>query len=105
MFVLKVPAVTVTPVAEPTVNALPSVHAPPTPLRIIPVETRAVPLVVIVLPVVVALKVTTPLPLQTVPAIKDIEPLIVGVPVLLNVTVPAETVKSRHVNAPVNVTV
>jgi hypothetical protein len=51
------------------------------------------------------LNVIFPVALQTVPANKDIEPLIANVPVLLNVTVPADTVKSRHVKAPVNVTV
>jgi hypothetical protein len=42
------------------VKALPNVHAPPTPLKL--TALKLIPLVVIVLPVVVALKVTVPLP-------------------------------------------
>jgi hypothetical protein len=66
-----------------------------------------VPLVVIVFPVVVALNVIAPPELHTVPASKDIEPLIanVGAVPVANVTVPADTVISRQVNAPVQVTV
>jgi hypothetical protein len=40
-----------------------------------------------------------------VPTSKVIEPLIANVPVLAKVTVPAETVMSKQVNAPVMVTV
>ena len=57
------------------------------------------------LPVVVALNVIKPVAFQTVAATKDIEPLIVGVPLPENVTVPADTVISKQVNAPVSVTV
>jgi hypothetical protein len=99
-------------VAEVLVEkALPNVQPPPTPLNVIdPVEKApviAVPLVVIVFPVVVALNVTGPVALQTVPAISDIEPLManVGDVPVANVTVPADTVISRQVNAPVQVTV
>jgi hypothetical protein len=77
-------------------NALPSVQPPPAPLKTTLPE-RAVPFVVTVLPVVVALNVIAPVALQTVPAISDIDPLIVtpvGVPA--KVTVPADTVKSRQ---------
>jgi hypothetical protein len=101
---LNVPLFTAIELVNPVVSADPNVHAPPTPLKVSE-PLRVVPLVVTVLPVVVALNVIAPVELHTVPANKDIDPLIVGVPVLLNVTVPAETVKSRQVSAPVNVTV
>ena len=88
------------------VRALPSVHSPPEPFNVIfDTAEKLVPLVVIVLPVVVALNVILPEAFQTVPATKDIDPLIASVPLLVNVTVPADTVKSRQVKAPVNVTV
>ena len=94
---------TVIPAFE--VRALPRVHTPPTPLKVTP-PVKTVPLVVIVLPVVVALNVTVPVAFQTVPAIRDIDPETASVaPAPPNVTVPAETVISRHVDAPDIVTV
>jgi hypothetical protein len=65
------------------------------------------PFVVTVLPVVVALNVIRPVALHNVPARRDIDPLIasVGEVPSLKVTVPAETVISRHKRAPVMVTV
>lgn len=57
------------------------------------------------LPVVVELKVIVPVAFQTVAATNDIEPLIAMVPVLVKVTVPADTVRLKQVNAPVKVTV
>ena len=88
------------------VKALPSVQYPPTPLNVTAPD-NVVPLVVTVLPVVVALNVTVPVELQTVPAISDIEPLIasVGVVPVANVTAPKDTVISKQVSAPVMVTV
>lgn len=86
-------------------NALPKVH-PPVPKNVI-WPLMVVPLVVTVLPVVVALNVIATVELHTVPASSDIDPLIasVGVVPVANVTVPADTVMSRQVNAPVIVTV
>jgi hypothetical protein len=55
--------------------------------------------------VVVALKVKVPVADQTVVAVNDILPDTAIVPVLVKVTVPADTVISKQVNAPVNVTV
>jgi hypothetical protein len=95
----------------PTVRALPSVHPPPAPLKVtVPPENapvRTVPLVVIVLPVVVELNVMGPVLLHTVPANNDMEPRIsiAGDVPVANVTVPADTVMSRQVSAPVMVTV
>jgi hypothetical protein len=106
LFVSNDPAVKLTFIVE--VNALPSVQPPPTPLKIIDALTpNEVPLVVIVLPVEVALNVISPLADQTVPETKLILPLIakVGVVPSAKVTVPADTVISRQVNAPVQVTV
>ena len=100
------PFVTVIAFVLDNVNALPNVHPPPTPLNTIKV-LMVTPLVVMVFPVVVALNVMAPVELHTVPATKDIEPLIANVGVVpdANVTVPADTVISRQVNAPVQVTV
>ena len=66
-----------------------------------------VPLVVIVFPVVVAFSVMVPVADHTVPETKNKDPLIenVGLVPCASVTVPADTVRSRHVNAPVHVTV
>ena len=103
--VLTVPVLNVK-VALPIVNALPNVHPPPAPLnRTLP--NIVVPLVVTVLPVVVAEKVIVPVALHTVPANSDIEPRMssVGDVPVAKVTVPAETVMSRHAKAPVIVTV
>jgi len=86
------------------VNADPKVQAPPTPLKTMPAAIDTL-LVVIVLPVVVELKVMRPVALQTVPAIIRKLPDTVRVPVDVNVTVPADTVKLRQVSAPVSVTV
>ena len=104
MPVLNVPLLTV--MAALVVNALPSVHAPPTPLNVT-APVSVVPFVVTVLPVVVALNVVVPVLLQTVPATKDMEPVTarVGPVPVAKVTVPAETVMSRHSRAPVIVTV
>jgi hypothetical protein len=88
------------------VKALPSVQPPPIPLNAT-TPLIVVPFVVTVFPVVVALNVIVPVVGQRVPAISDIDPLIanVGVVPSANVTVPADTVISRQVNAPVQVTV
>ena len=74
--VSNVPADTLTFAA--VVKELPRVHPPPTPLklRFPPIDT---PLVVTVLPVVVALNVIVPAELHTVPATSDIEPLTASV--------------------------
>lgn len=87
-------------------KALPSVQPPPRPLNVTAPEI-VVPFVVTVLPVVVALNVIAPVELHTVPARRSIEPrtLSVGEVPVANVTVPAETVMSRHAKAPVMVTV
>jgi hypothetical protein len=61
--------------------------------------------VVIVLPVVVELNVSVPVALHTVPVNNDMEPLIFIVPLLVKVCVPAETVISRQLRAPVKVIV
>ena len=60
-----------------------------------------------VLPVVVALKVSAPVAVHTVPATKDILPEMakVGPVPVAKVTVPADTVMSKQVKAPVIVTV
>jgi hypothetical protein len=58
-----------------------------------------------VFPAEVELNVIVPVAFHTVAATKDIEPLIAMVPVLVKVTVPAETVRLKQVNAPVKVTV
>ena len=102
---LKVPALIDT-LATPIVRALPNVHPPPTPLNAMP-PLIVTPLVVTVLPVDVELNVIPPVELHTVPASKDIEPRIssVGIVPVAKVTVPAETVMSRHAKAPVIVTV
>ena len=102
--VLKVPLVKVTVLV--VVKAPPSVQPPPTPLNTVGLA-KETPLVVIVLPVAVALKVIVPVVDQTVAATKLMLPLIakLGVVPDANVTVPADTVISRHVKAPVQVTV
>lgn len=90
----------------PIFSAEPRVQPPPAPLNVT-AALIVVPLVVTVLPVDVELNVTLPVELQTVPASKDIEPRIssVGAVPVAKVTVPAETVMSRHAKAPVIVTV
>ena len=95
------PAVSVIAVLVVT-RALPSVHSPPDPLNVIgpPIET---PLVVMVLPLVVALKVILHCEDQIVPAIRVMLPDIVrlGGPISpAKVTVPADTVRSRHDKEP-----
>lgn len=100
------PFVNVVASVAPNVKALPKLQPPPTPLNVMaPFNVTA--LVVIVLPVVVLLKVIVPVLLHTVPALKFIEPetASVGAVPVANVTVPAETVISRQVKAPVIVTV
>lgn len=102
-----VPAVKTVPLGLLKVTALPSVQTPPTPLKFTWAAFIVVPLVVMVLPVAVELNVIPPVELHTVPASKDIEPAMFSdgpVPVA-KVTVPAETVMSRHAKAPVIVTV
>jgi len=91
-------------VALDDVNADPKVQAPPTPLKTMPAAIVTL-LVVIVLPAVVELKVIRPVALQTVPGIIKKLPDTARVPVDVNVTVPADTVKLRQVSAPVSVTV
>ena len=107
--VSKVPFVTAIPAPVAfMVMALPRVQPPPTPLKLITVRPPMVtPLVVTVFPVVVALNVIEEVEDQVPPASKVKEPLTVndGVVPVANVTVPAETVKSRQVKAPVRVTV
>jgi hypothetical protein len=90
----------------PNVNELPKLHPPPIPLNVI-LPLISTPLVVIVLPVVVELNVIKLAMLQVVVAFRDIEPetVRVGAVPAANVTVPADTVISKHVNAPVIVTV
>ena len=58
-----------------------------------------------VFPALVELNVIVPVALQTVAATNDMEPLTAIVPVLEKVTVPADTVMLKQVNAPVKVTV
>jgi hypothetical protein len=91
-------------VALDDVNADPKVQPPPTPSKATPAAIDTL-LVVIVLPVVVELKVMRPVALQTVPGIIRKLPDTARVPVDVNVTVPADTVKLRQVSAPVSVTV
>jgi hypothetical protein len=98
------PAVRVVVLVTPNINALPNVQSPPAPFNI-KLQLMVIPLVVIVLPVVVALKVKVPVADQTVVAVNDILPDTAIVPVLVKVTVPADTVISKQVSAPVNVTV
>jgi hypothetical protein len=82
----------------------PNVQPPPTPLNVM--EQFVVPVTgVNVLPVVVALNVIVPLAFHIAPATNVIDPLTARVPVLVNVTAPAEWVKSKQVSAPVSVTV
>ena len=109
--VLRVPLTTlmVTVVLEvagyATYKAEPKVHTPPMPLKTTD-PFSVVPLVVIVLPVVVALNViAADPPFQTVPVLKDMLPLMVKDVPPENVTTPAETVISRQTKAPVHVTV
>jgi hypothetical protein len=98
------PAVRIVVLVTPNINALPNVHSPPAPFNV-KLQLMVIPLVLIVLPVVVALKVKVPVADQTVAAVNDILPDTVIVPVLVKVTVPADTVMSKQANAPVNVTV
>jgi hypothetical protein len=103
----KAPLVMVTVAVLTVVNALPKDQAPATPLKLIVAALNEVPLVVIVLPVVVELNVIPPVLLHTVPATNDMLPETanVGVVPVANVTTPADTVISKHNNAPVIVTV
>jgi len=102
-FNASVPLYKVAVVVTPIVRLLLKVHVPPTPIKVIP-EFIVTPLVLIVW-LVVALKVMVPVALHNVPVNNDIEPLTVNVPVLVKVTVPADTVIFKQVNEPVNVTV
>jgi hypothetical protein len=103
---LSVPLVRVNVLVAPRLSALPKVQTPPTPFRVTDAAI-VTPFVVIVLPDEVELNVIVPGLFQTVLALKLIEPEIanVGLAPSANVTVPAETVMSRHVNAPVIETV
>ena len=82
------------------------VHSPPTPSNKI-ADPMLTPLVVIVWPAAVDLKVTAPTFPHTVAATNDIDPLIpsVGAVPSAKVTVPADTVMFRQDRAPVIVTV
>ena len=102
----KVPLLSAISRRDDNVNALPSVHPPPTPLKVT-LPFMVTPFVVTVLPVVVELNVIVPVESHTVPARRVIDPetLNVGVVPVAKVTVPADTVKLRHVRAPVIVTV
>jgi hypothetical protein len=93
-------------IVDEVVKELPSVQAPPTPLKVNE-DINETPLVVIVLPVLVEVNVTAALVFHTVPATSDIEPAMVKVGDVpcIKVTVPAETVISRQFSAPVIVTV
>jgi hypothetical protein len=99
----RTPLVSVSVRVDPEASALCSDQAPPTPLKVIAPAITTLS-VLIVLPVVVALNVIVPVAFHTVPATKVMEPLTASVPVLEKVTVPADTVMSKHVNAPVKVT-
>lgn len=81
-------------------SAAVNVHAPPTPAKANDWFT-AEPFVFTVFPVVVALNVMVPPLQETVAPAQDNEPLTArdGDVPLPNVTVPVETVKSRHVSA------
>jgi hypothetical protein len=105
--VSNVPAVKIKIEVE-TLNALPRVQPPPTPLKVINASgAMATPFVVIVRPVDVDVNVILPVELHTVPANSDMEPrtFSVGDVPVANVTVPADTVMSRQAKAPVIVTV
>jgi hypothetical protein len=108
--VLNVPLAKPNIVELPNVNALPNVQPPPAP-PVAPnwklVALIVTPFVVTVLPVVVALSVMAPVAFHIVPATNDMEPAMpkVGAVPVAKVTVPAETVMSRHAKAPVIVTV
>ena len=90
----------------PVANASASVQPPPVPLKLT-LPGSVLPAEVIVLPTAVAAKVNAPEKLNTVVEVSANDPLTasVGVVPLAKVTVPAETVKSRHRSAPVMVTV
>jgi hypothetical protein len=107
-FVINDPAVTVILPEDPVTIALPRVHSPPTPLKLIPlVEPILAPLVVTVLPVDVELNVIPTFEFHMVPETRNIDPLIfkVGEVPVTNVTVPLETLISKQFSAPDNVTV
>jgi hypothetical protein len=101
--VLNVPELVNTPLQ---VIADPRVQPPPTPPKEMFMFPSVTLFVVIVLPVVVALKNKDPVLGQTVSATNDIDPYILIVDVLPeNVTVPADTVMSRQLKEIVSVTV
>jgi hypothetical protein len=96
-------------IIAPDVKALPRVHPPPTPLNVSGVVASEMPLVVSVLPVVVAENVTIPDTDQVMPVAARVKlPAIVDVPdpekVTFPVTGPA-TDKSEHVAPVATVTV
>ena len=100
-----VPAVSVVVSVLPKVKLPCNVHAPPTPLKVNGLLIVMPPLVKVL--DVVAVNVTAPVILHTVPAIVDRLPatLKVGVVPVASVTVPALTVMSKQASAPVIVTV
>ena len=104
LFASNAPAVSVMPLVDANVKLSRSCHPPPTPLKVI-LAANVVLLVLIVLPVATAANVIVPVAFQIVPVDSDMLPDTVGVPVDVNVTVPADTVKLRQVSAPVSVTV
>jgi hypothetical protein len=87
------------------VKLLPNVQAPPEPLKVTVAAFIVILLVVIVLPVAVELKVKVPVADHTVEALNVILPATKRLPVLVNVTVPADTVISKQFKVPVIVTV
>ena len=87
------------------VKLLPNVQAPPEPLKVTVPAFIVILLVVIVLPVAVELKVKVPVADHTVEELNVILPATKRLPVLVNVTVPADTVISKQFKVPVIVTV
>ena len=102
LFVENAPAVNVR--LPPELNAPASVHPPPTPLKVTEGES-VLPAVLIVFPVVVEVKVISPLALHTVVVVNAKEPAIERVPLLENVGDPADTVRFAQLIAPERVTV
>ena len=104
LFASIVPAVSIKVLVDVSDRLPINCQLPPAPLRVT-LAANVVLLVVMVLPAAVELKVIVPVAFQTVPEDSDMLPDTVGVPVDVNVTVPADTVKLRQVSAPVSVTV
>jgi hypothetical protein len=91
LFKFNVPAVSVTVLLDAIFNESCKAQLPPAPLNV--QLFRNVTRFVVIVWAVVALKVNVPVLLNTVPAIVEKLPDIVGLPVPANVTLPAETVK------------